>query len=69
MNSSGDSRSYTVADLIQNLEQDLVLNSAAIAFSPGFESSPKSFSDFLDIDAAYIVLVDQFFRHATKSRV
>lgn len=65
----GNSRSNTVTDLVQNLEQNLVLNSASIPSSPGFESGPESFSNFLDIDAAGIVLVDQFFRHATKGRV
>lgn len=66
---SGASRSNTVADLVQNLEQNLVLDSTAISSSPGFESSPESPSDFLDVDAIYIALIDQFLCHATKSRV
>jgi hypothetical protein len=66
---SDENRSDAVADLVQNLEQNLVFDSTAFPSSSGFESSPESLSDFLDIDATYIVLIDQFFCHATESGV
>jgi hypothetical protein len=66
---SGENRSDAVADLVQNLEQNLVLNSTAFACSSGFEPGPESPANFLDIDTTYVVLIDQFFCRAAKSRV
>lgn len=59
-----------IADFIQNLEEDKVLYPASFTCCTTFaEAIPEFFLDFCHVHASGIVLVDQFFRNRTKSRV
>lgn len=58
--------SLLVADIVQDLEKDMILHSATGAVHASSEPRPDSLSDLLHIDSFGVVLIDHFLGNGTE---